>query len=207
MGRNLIAIIDDEKEILNTFTHILKALGETVCFEDPKQFVAKIEKDKTFKPDLVLTDYAMPEMTGVEMLQKARAMGASFPTILISGNLDKKITESAANIGMCLLMEKPVRAKSLLTASTQILLVHSISKARSEISKAANELADLYTVFKDIFMNAAGSGSEALMGDTSSLEQGLEAVETRLQALRATEKMLEEMQRQNMEQALEKPAA
>lgn len=79
-----IAIIEDESAIRSMYTFKLKYSGYKVCeAEDGVKGLALIEKEK---PDLILLDLRMPQMTGEEMLRVLRGTewGKNIPVIILT---------------------------------------------------------------------------------------------------------------------------
>lgn len=75
-----ILVIDDEEDILEFLSYNLKKEGFTV-------FVAKngsvaIEQAKKYSPHLILLDIMMPEMDGIEVCEKIRAIPSMKKTII-----------------------------------------------------------------------------------------------------------------------------
>ena len=68
-----VLIIDDNATNLTLFSHMLEMLSETepVCFSDP---TAALDWCGRHVPDLVLVDYMMPQMDGLEFLRRFRAL-------------------------------------------------------------------------------------------------------------------------------------
>ena len=83
-----IALADDEKDILDQISHIVKAAGHNVdCFTNGLDVLNALQRE-TF--DVVLLDWNMPGKTGVEVLQWARQnLEAPPPFILITSRQDK----------------------------------------------------------------------------------------------------------------------
>ncbi|MBY0518303.1 MAG: response regulator [Bacteriovoracaceae bacterium] len=60
-------IVDDESEIRQILKYILEREGfETQCFENP---LAAIENLKKSKPDVVVSDFRMPQMNGLDFFK------------------------------------------------------------------------------------------------------------------------------------------
>jgi len=70
MVKKTIMVVDDEPNILKLLEDLLKQEGYNVVkAENAIKALAKLKKTKV---DLVLIDYFMPKMTGVELLEKIR---------------------------------------------------------------------------------------------------------------------------------------
>jgi two-component system chemotaxis response regulator CheY len=59
------------------------------------------------KPDLVLSDWNMPEMTGIECLEALRAAGSQVPFGFVTSEGSPEMREKAANAGALFLIAKP----------------------------------------------------------------------------------------------------
>lgn len=138
-----IAVVDDEKGITELYYDILSDEYSVTCFNEPALFVDHVEKDpKAF--DIVISDYNMPKMNGVEMIRSAKAKHGKFRSIVLSGYLDKQTVMNAVDIGVFKLLEKPCRADKLVeTVAETIKQVH-IEQVRKDVMKITNQLREFY---------------------------------------------------------------
>ncbi|MCZ2815522.1 response regulator [Modestobacter sp. VKM Ac-2984] len=65
------------------------------------------EKVGSEKPDLVLSDWNMPEMSGIECLEALRASGSQVPFGFVTSEGSPEMREKAANAGALFLIAKP----------------------------------------------------------------------------------------------------
>ena len=78
-----ILIVDDDLFVATLVGQELESLGySSTCCVDPTEALSQL-RDGTI--DMLLTDYQMPEMTGVELAQQARKCNALIPIILMTG--------------------------------------------------------------------------------------------------------------------------
>jgi DNA-binding NarL/FixJ family response regulator len=59
-----------------------------------------VNKAHQLAPDLILMDFLMPQMDGIEAAREIAKSGANIPTLLFTGNLSPQIMESARNAGL-----------------------------------------------------------------------------------------------------------
>lgn len=111
-SKNII-LIDDEPDVLALLKmNVEENFPEAKIFEFPTAHEALNELLK-INPDLVITDYNLPEMNGCEFAHKVSAKFPNLPIILISGYLDKEIVLSTLSSGASAVIEKPFTAHEL----------------------------------------------------------------------------------------------
>ena len=119
--KKLIAVVDDEKDILNLITHHLKREGYRVKpFQSGKDFLLYIN---SVPPDLVLLDIMLPGLDGLEICRilKNKSSTESIPIIMITA----KSTEADIVVGLELgaddYIVKPFRTRELVARVKSIL--------------------------------------------------------------------------------------
>lgn len=107
MKSNKIVVVDDDKIVTSSLKTLLKLEG----FSDAHYFnnpLEAIEFIKLEKPDLILSDFLMPEMNGFEFLSVAKELYPDVSMILLTGYADKENAIRAINeIGLYKYIEKP----------------------------------------------------------------------------------------------------
>jgi CheY-like chemotaxis protein len=106
-NRQTWMIVDDNEEILSLMREIVPQFsdGEIVCFNSPQAALAAFEAaPENFA--LVITDFEMPGMNGVELCHRLREISPAAKILLAtgSGNVSE---EAAMNEGFCGLLHKP----------------------------------------------------------------------------------------------------
>ncbi|MBW1616238.1 MAG: response regulator [Deltaproteobacteria bacterium] len=137
-----ILIIDDEQDILKLLSMSLMADGyQTVTASSGKE---GIETFKNKKPDIVLTDIKMPEMTGLEVLKNIKEIDPSAQVIIITGHGDVDSAIEALQYGASDFINKPVKNEALAVA---------IKRAKKKI--AINRQLQAYTEDLELMCNIA----------------------------------------------------
>ena len=91
----LIYIVDDESLLLDLAEVSLQTGSYQIRkFQDPEAALAGFLAAKT-KPDLLITDYAMGKMNGLELLERCKRVHAELRTVLVSGTAGAEIVLGA----------------------------------------------------------------------------------------------------------------
>jgi DNA-binding NtrC family response regulator len=102
-----IVLVDDEEMVLTSIRAFLslETEYEVSTFSNPAEAV----KSFGSRPmDVVVTDYLMPHMTGLDLLRKAKEAQPSAARILLTGHADKQSAIQAINdVGLYQYLEKP----------------------------------------------------------------------------------------------------
>ncbi|KGM13837.1 response regulator [Cellulomonas bogoriensis] len=72
---------------------------------------AALEHVKTEKPDFVLSDWNMPEMTGIDLLRTMRSQGIDIPLGFVTSEGSAEMREQAEAAGALFLIAKPFNAE------------------------------------------------------------------------------------------------
>jgi CheY-like chemotaxis protein len=119
-----ILIIDDEKRIIKVVTSRLMANGyEVISATDG---IEGIEKAKSEKPDLILLDIMMPNMTGYEVIDILKQEDATkfIPVIMVTAQEGiEHITKSMSGHGAVDFVYKPFLADDLLKKVSDALKI------------------------------------------------------------------------------------
>lgn len=88
-----IFVVDDEPMLLDLAAMILQPLGFNVrTFRDPKKALAEYP---AARPAVVVTDYAMGEMNGLDLVRECKRINPRQKIILLSGTVDEDIYADA----------------------------------------------------------------------------------------------------------------
>jgi len=114
-----ILILEDESEFANVLSEILEANDfDAVSSQDSLKAIEKA-KEETF--DLLVTDFMMPKLDGIEFVQKVREFNRSVPVILISAFLKETDMERAAEAGVTRILKKPFESSEFLSEISALL--------------------------------------------------------------------------------------
>lgn len=113
-----ILLVDDEPELLSIYTEVLENEGYKVdACTAGEQAILKFSD----QIDLVLTDYAMPDMTGVQLSYRLLDLKPNLPIILSSGYSEAIDDNLVRELGINKYLLKPVAIVDLLAAIQEAL--------------------------------------------------------------------------------------
>jgi len=111
--KQLVLVVDDDAGVRDTLKFTLEVEGFEVRTYSSAQ---ELLNEKSLRASSCLvTDYHMPAMTGLELVDQLRDRRISIPTILITSLADENLCNRAASGGV-LLIDKPVFGGRLLDA-------------------------------------------------------------------------------------------
>ena len=115
-GSTLLFVVDDEPMLLELATVILEPLGYTVkTFRDPESALQAFTAAKP-RPAIILTDYAMHTMNGMELIEACRRLHPRQKILLLSGTVDQQVYRNSA-FKPDRFLAKPYQAKQLTTGA------------------------------------------------------------------------------------------
>jgi CheY-like chemotaxis protein len=101
-----VMYIDDDEVMLLMVSHLLQRLGyRATCLSDPAIAIATVQANPG-DFDVVVTDYNMPSMTGVDVAHALHASAADLPVAISSGFISEELRVAAAEVGVLELMRK-----------------------------------------------------------------------------------------------------
>jgi len=117
-----ILIADDSRVMRQIVTRTLRQAGyEGHTLVEASDGREAYNTAKSEKPDLVLSDWNMPEMTGVEVLRQLRAEGVQVPFGFVTSEGTPEMRQAAEAAGALFLITKPFTPESFKDALDSIL--------------------------------------------------------------------------------------
>lgn len=146
-GQPVIVIVDDEDMVITSLRAFLALETEynVQGFTDPLEAVKFIE---THPADVVVSDYLMPKMNGIQLLARAKELQPEAARVLLTGHADKQSAIQAINeVGLYQYLEKPWDNQQLLlvinSAIERTTLFRSLREKITELDSAHSNLKDV----------------------------------------------------------------
>lgn len=154
MSGECILVIDDSPEIVKLLSNaILPTHGFEVRAEMDAESALVHIQDR--KPDLILLDYHLPGMTGIDVLRRMGNEGIAIPVVLMTGYGSEWSAIEAFRLGAKDYLVKPFTTDEVIGAIERALvesrLLHDkeelagqLRRAKMEVSRQSHDLGTLY---------------------------------------------------------------
>ena len=146
-GQPQVMIVDDEDMVITSIRAFLQLETEYGVhgFTSPEQAAAHLRSNPV---DVVVSDYLMPKMNGIQFLAKAREFQPEAARVLLTGHADKQSAIQAINdVGLYQYLEKPWDNSQLLlvirSAIERTQLLRNLKQKVSELDAAHSNLKDV----------------------------------------------------------------
>jgi two-component system NtrC family sensor kinase len=160
MSDERILIIDDSREIVKHLTeHVLPTFGYNTLHAFDGQTGLAFIREK--KPDLVMLDFHLPEMTGIDILQQMAKESITTPVILMTGYGSELSAIEAFRLGAKDYLIKPFTVDEVVDTieralvETRLLhdkteLAEQLRRSKVEMSRQTHEMNTLSNIGKAI---------------------------------------------------------
>ena len=124
---NYILLVDDEKDVLDLFSEYLTSNGyNTISFDNPVKALEYFYEN-TNNCSVVITDYRMPQMSGLDFINKIRKKDIDYKikTIIVSAYIKDNIPyDKSYTMTIDRILEKPVFLDELKTEIQKLLVTN-----------------------------------------------------------------------------------
>ena len=145
-------VVDDQSTSRAILEQVLRALDERIMVKSFTRPVDAIVWATRQVADLVLADYAMPDMNGIELVRRLRSMPGyeHVPMLMVTVNDEREVRYRALDAGITDFLTKPVdvrecmaRCRNLLTLRRQQLALEDRQQLLEQIvENSARELRE-----------------------------------------------------------------
>lgn len=121
MNMHTVVIIDDDQRLVKRLKRFVDfASLDMECIGEAYDGVSGIELIENLRPDIIISDFEMPEADGIEMMQKVRDAGIKSKLILLTGHIEFECARKAITVGVFEYMVKPVLPDDLTEVLTKL---------------------------------------------------------------------------------------
>ncbi|NLK62584.1 MAG: anti-sigma factor antagonist [Fusobacteria bacterium] len=153
-----VVIIDDGKFMRKLISDTLKIEGfETIEFESA---LVALDEIQNISPDLILVDYEMPDMNGLDFIKKFNPQLKGIPTVMLTTERNIDIALKAIRLGAADFLNKPFDRYELIEILKKIdrgnklkqeneRLFFKLKRREKELERKNRELSKLYEALED----------------------------------------------------------
>ena len=109
--RRTVAVVDNDHAVLDSFRFLLEVAG---CPVEIFASAAEFLQVNTQHFGCMILDHHMPNMTGLELVERLRADGAAIPILLLTGSPSPAIVARAVELDIYRVLEKPPSDEDLI---------------------------------------------------------------------------------------------
>ncbi len=128
-GKGSILFVDDEKEITFMGKRMLESLGYSVDIKTNSQTALRDFEIDPYKYDLLVTDQAMPNMMGTELIGKIKQIRPDLKSIIITGYQDSIPKNAMEQYDIADIISKPLILSEFSELIRKVLSQKTIKKA------------------------------------------------------------------------------
>jgi CheY-like chemotaxis protein len=109
-----VLIADDDRLVRTMVADLLGELGHAVVAAE--NGVAAVSLATREAPDVLILDFLMPRLSGLDALRELRAAGVTAPAVLLTAISDRSLRGVEGAEAVDIVLEKPVTRRSLARA-------------------------------------------------------------------------------------------
>lgn len=109
-----VVIADDHPQVRSALRHVLELEADFEVVGEAEDGIRALEEVVRTRPNLVLLDYRMPQLNGVEAAQRIGDVAPETAMVMLTSEDDPRVRAEAANAGVARYLLKSGRADELL---------------------------------------------------------------------------------------------
>jgi DNA-binding NtrC family response regulator len=113
-----IVIVDDDENIRKTFVLLLGKKYRVSSLKDSEEALAKL---RNTRPDLIIADFKLPHLNGLELIKRLREAGFEGEAMLISAHPDMVKIEDLSRFSISHFFVKPLDLNALNVSIDRVL--------------------------------------------------------------------------------------
>jgi two-component system response regulator FixJ len=186
--RSCVHLVDDDAAVRQGVAMLLRAARlRVVTYDSAVAFLAALDTLDPSAPACVLSDVRMPEIDGIELVERLRAAGNTLPVVMMTAHGDVLTAVRAMKAGANDFIEKPFEDTVLLAAIENVLAAASAAAAPAEsalpdtFAAAACRVAQLSRREREVLdLLVAGRSNKVVAHELSLSERTVEVHRARM---------------------------
>lgn len=150
--RATVVIVDDDAQVLRALGRSLEGYFDVKAYESAEDAVDAVRRGGV---SVVISDIAMPRMTGIELLRAIRNHDPDIPVILITGEPTLEGATSAIELGVFRYLKKPCSPADVRSTAEQASRLYRLAQTKREALELAGPAGASDRVGLEVTFNAA----------------------------------------------------
>ena len=135
-----VFLVDDDKTLLKAITQAYQLDNfDVVAISDPLELLSQISRDFH---GVVVTDVRMPQIEGIELFNKIKAIDHQIPVIFMTGHADVPMVLNALRDGIFDFFSKPIDSELLLASTRRAIETRRLVLENRELRELSEQAAD-----------------------------------------------------------------
>ncbi|GAW91600.1 response regulator [Calderihabitans maritimus] len=166
-----ILVIDDDAGVRFTLQEIFKYVGwKTITAANGMEGVEKFSSEN---PDVVVVDYHMPVLDGLETVQRVRSMDQYVPIVVLTVDERQEIADQFLDAGATDFALKPIKAPDLIARLKVNLQVGDLQRSRAKMQEDTYVTKGIRTATMNLIINYLANRKEPATLEEITKEVGL----------------------------------
>jgi two-component system, response regulator, stage 0 sporulation protein F len=136
MAQTTILIVDDEPNQRFILERALHMFNESWRIIATASAAEALEAIAQHPPDLIITDYHMPLMTGIEMIEVIRKQNLAAPVIMMTAYGTPELQRTAEGLGITHFLTKPVPLTTLRRLTVAALQARAVNDTAQSVESS-----------------------------------------------------------------------
>ena len=126
-----LLLVDDERIIREHIEFLLRKLPDVILTASCANAFDALESIENNMPDILLTDIKMPQMNGLELIERVQKMNPAIHCLVLSGYDEFQFAKNAIKLGVREYLLKPFYEEELIESLSRICQQISAERART----------------------------------------------------------------------------
>jgi two-component system, response regulator RpfG len=144
LASSTVMVIDDQSTSRAILEQVLRTLDERIMVKSFARPIDAVVWATRHVADLVLVDYAMPEMNGTDLARRLRAMPGYelVPIVMVTVNDEREVRYNALDAGVTDFLAKPVDVRECLARCRNLLTLRRAQLALEDRQKLLEQVVE-----------------------------------------------------------------
>jgi len=173
-----VLLVEDDRDIRGALREFLEGSGFAV--DEAADGFEGIERFRTLRHDIVVSDIQMPRMKGIDLLRRIRQIEPEASVVLVTGHPSMDVAIEGMKEGACDFIIKPFSLKKVLFIVTRLMEEKRLKAENRELSQKLKEGEATARVHENARRRLGEISRLALLAQPGREDDGLKGLEERV---------------------------